>query len=206
MSRDHKQTDDLIADLVASARAVPENAMTQRLAISLGLGVAAAVLLQSQTAGFRDDALVMWPFVAEKLAACVVMAAVWFWLLRKLAAPGTTYRLQKSAALGTLAVAACIAAFAPSFELAALKGCVSQVLLLAVPAFIAIVFALRASAPTHLTEAGFAAGIVAGALGAVGYSLGCTADDATIVAFRYGTAVLACGLLGALAGRFVLRW
>ncbi len=206
MSSEYRQTDDLIANLVASARSVPENRMTQRLATSLGLGVAAAIVLQLQTIGLRDDALVMWTSVAEKLVACIVMAGLWVWLLRKLAAPGTTYRLQKSAALGALAVAACVAAFAPSFELAALKGCVSQVLLLAVPAFIAIVFALRASAPTHLTEAGFAAGIVAGALGAVGYSLGCTTDDTTIVAFRFGTAVLACGVLGALAGRWVLRW
>jgi|GEM_PF-4756729 len=50
------------------------------------------------------------------------------------------------------------------------------------------------------------ADMVAGALAASGYSLGCMTDDPAIVAFRYGIAILVCGAIGALAGRVLLRW
>lgn len=67
----------------------------------------------------------------------------------------------------------------------------------------------EAATQTGLSTAavsGFVAGIVAGVLGTVGYSLDCVADDPAVVAFRYGAAVLVCGAVGALAGRYVLKW
>jgi hypothetical protein len=45
-----------------------------------------------------------------------------------------------------------------------------------------------------------------GAIGVLGYSLGCTADEPTVVAWRYGLAILAWGLIGGVLGRRVLRW
>ncbi len=199
------QTEDLVAKLADGATVVPGNVMSKRLVVSLGIGLMVAIVLQLMTAGYREDFALAWTLIAMKFAACVSAGAIWFWFLRHLAAPGIGTTTQRLAAIGALGVIALIASFAP-FEFSALGKCVTQVFFLAVPAFAALVVALRGCAPTRLIEVGFVAGIVAGALGTVGYSLDCVADDPTVVAFRYGAAVLVCGALGALAGRYVLRW
>lgn len=69
--------------------------------------------------------------------------------------------------------------------------CVTQVLVLALPAFVILVVAVRRCAPTDLVQAGVAVGM--GAIGVLGYSLGCTTDDPTVIAWRYGVAILGLG-------------
>ncbi len=203
--RPEDKTNALIADLAGAAAAVPKNRVMQRLILALGLGLGLVIFLQMQTAGLRADWTVAWSYVAFKVLACGLAAITWFVLLQKAAVPGVSLGWQKWFAIGVLAVAAAVASFA-TFDFAGLQRCVGQVLLLSALPYAVFVFALRACAPTKLLQAGFAAGIVAGALGTVGYSLGCLADDAPIVAFRYGSAIFLCGMLGALIGRWVLRW
>jgi hypothetical protein len=51
-----------------------------------------------------------------------------------------------------------------------------------------------------------AAGVLSGAMAAMAYALTCPVDSAAFVATWYPLAIAACGGLGALAGKFALRW
>ena len=199
------RTDELIADLAKDTAPVSTNRVPARLAIALVFGAVAIIALQLQTAGLRQDADAAWIFIGAKLAAIAALAAAWLWLLKQLATPGSMSRMPWLIALGAAAAVALTAGFAP-LALSGLWGCVSQEMLLVLPAFAALWIALRQCAPTHLTETGFAAGMLAGALATIGYSLGCMTDEPSVVAFRYGVAILACGAIGALAGRYLLKW
>ena len=68
------------------------------------------------------------------------------------------------------------------------------------------VWVMRKAAPMQPGRTGFALGIAAGAIGAFGYSLGCLTDEPAIVAFRYGSAILATGVVGLVMGWFFLKW
>ncbi|MFO1333443.1 MAG: NrsF family protein, partial [Rubrivivax sp.] len=54
--------------------------------------------------------------------------------------------------------------------------------------------------------AGFAAGLLAGAIGALAYALACTEMAMSFVAAWYTLGILMVGALGALLGPRVLRW
>jgi hypothetical protein len=84
--------------------------------------------------------------------------------------------------------------------------CPWVVLALSLPALAGALWALRGLAPTHARRAGFAAGLLAGAAGAAGYSLGCTEESMAFVAAWYTLGIALAGGLGALIGPRVLRW
>lgn len=199
------RTEQLIDDLTKNAEPVSANRVPMRLAAALVVGAVAVIALQLQTIGIRQDAAMAWASIAAKLAGIAALSVAWLWLLRQLATPGNAPRTQWLIALGAAASVGLLALFTP-FTLNGLWGCVSQVTLLSLPALLALGVGLRWCAPTKPTETGLAAGILAGALAASGYSLGCMTDDPSLVAFRYGIAILICGVIGAFAGRFALRW
>ena len=64
---------------------------------------------------------------------------------------------------------------------------------------------LRGLAPTRLTVAGAAAGLAAGAIASLVYSFHCDESAMPFIAVWYTLGILIPGLIGAIAGRFVLR-
>lgn len=74
------------------------------------------------------------------------------------------------------------------------------------PALVGILWVLRCLAPTQLRTAGFAGGLLAGAIGAAGYSLACPESSAAFVAIWYTLGILLTGVVGAAIGGRVLRW
>ena len=84
--------------------------------------------------------------------------------------------------------------------------CPWNVLLLSTVPLALALWALRGLAPTRLRAAGGAAGLLAGALGALGYSLSCPEASPTFVALWYTAGVALTGALGAALGPRVLRW
>jgi hypothetical protein len=54
--------------------------------------------------------------------------------------------------------------------------------------------------------AGFAAGLLAGSVGAIGYSLSCPEASAAFVAVWYSLGIGLTGVAGAILGSRVLRW
>jgi hypothetical protein len=78
--------------------------------------------------------------------------------------------------------------------------CPWLLMLVSLPALLALLWALRGLAPTDLSSAGTAAGILAGSLGAVGYALACPENSTAFVAVWY---TLGIGLT-ALIGRWLM--
>jgi hypothetical protein len=80
------------------------------------------------------------------------------------------------------------------------------VLALSMPALAASLWAVRGLAPTRPSLAGFAAGLLAGSVGAFGYSLSCPEASPAFVAVWYTLGIGLTGCLGAVLGPRVLRW
>jgi hypothetical protein len=66
--------------------------------------------------------------------------------------------------------------------------------------------ALRTGAPRSATIAGAVAGLVAGGAGATLYALHCHDDSPLFLALWYALSVALVALVGALLGRWLLRW
>ena len=84
--------------------------------------------------------------------------------------------------------------------------CPWLVLALSLPALGLSFWAMRSLGPTQLRMAGFAAGLLAGAVGAFGYSLACPEASAAFVSVWYTLGIALTGVLGAALGPRVLRW
>jgi hypothetical protein len=76
----------------------------------------------------------------------------------------------------------------------------------ATPALAAALWAVRGLAPTRPRAAGFAAGLLAGSVGACGYALSCPEVSPAFVAVWYTLGIALTGALGAALGTRVLRW
>lgn len=84
--------------------------------------------------------------------------------------------------------------------------CLWQIPALAIPAFVILVLAVRQLAPTYLSRTGACIGLLAGGIGAVGYTLHCHDNAIALVAASYSAAIFEMALLGALLGPRLLRW
>ncbi len=70
----------------------------------------------------------------------------------------------------------------------------------------ALLLAMRHGAPPHATAAGAVSGLLAGGIAATFYAAHCPDDSPLFVAVWYPLAIAILTGLGALAGRFSLRW
>ena len=198
-------TSDLIAQLADSAEPVGAWRVSSRLATAALIRALAALTLQVLTVGVRHDVAGTLEAIGAKLIVVTVVVATWAWLLRKLVSPGSADGLQRVLAAGTVAIAVVlVASGSPSWS--GVTRCVTQVLVLAFPAFLILALTVRRCAPTDLIQAGVALGMLSGAIGLLAYSLGCTADEPTVVAWRYGIAILVWGIIGGVLGKLILRW
>jgi hypothetical protein len=210
------KTDELIEMLARGAgpapRALPLRRLTPALAGGLLLGVAGAVGLFGPipAALYADPG----PWIKFAYAGLLATVAVW-WVARlgRPAAPvAAPARLAGAvvALMLMLGMAALLAA-PPGERLSALLGhswvsCPLSVLALSLPTLAGALWALRGLAPTHLRRAGFAAGVLAGAVGAFSYALSCSELSPSFVAVWYTAGIGLAGLLGAWLGPRWLRW
>jgi hypothetical protein len=84
--------------------------------------------------------------------------------------------------------------------------CLYYVPTLSVPVLVATLWAMRGLAPTRLSLAGAAAGLLAGAIGALIYALHCPEMEAPFIGVWYVAGMLIPTVAGALLGPIVLRW
>jgi hypothetical protein len=75
-----------------------------------------------------------------------------------------------------------------------------------VPMTLICLWVLRQLAPTRPMLAGFAAGAFSGGVAATVYGLHCPEATFVFVGVWYTLGLVASGLIGALIGRFALRW
>lgn len=154
------------------------------------------------------------PWTKMAYAASLALAAAW--LTARLSRPAApTHRPWRATAGVLLAMAlvggASLFATPAGARLDALLGhswstCPWSVLALSMPALAASLWAVRGLAPTRPSLAGFAAGLLAGSVGAFGYSLSCPEASPAFVAVWYTLGIGLTGCLGAVLGPRVLRW
>ena len=86
------------------------------------------------------------------------------------------------------------------------KVCTLRIALVSAPGYAAALLALRRLAPTSPRLAAAAAGLLAGGLGAAAYGLTCNETASAFLATWYTLGMLAWAAVGAVAGRWLLRW
>jgi hypothetical protein len=208
-------TDRLIATLASEAGNAHDPkapGFERALLIGVGLSLVAAIAIVVPIVGIRSDILTvvqLGPF-HYKIATTLLLAIGAFVLVRRAGQAGATLPLT-ALAPGLLLLA--FGAATDTSGLSPLGGsslsvpiCVSAILLMAVPALVAILYALQRGVPTRPGVAGAMAGLLAGALGAAVYTLSCKNDGGLFVAVWYGTAMLITTCAGAAIGRRTLAW
>jgi hypothetical protein len=212
------QTDDLIAHLSSALEPVRGAQVASTLAIGIAAGAAGSALLMMATIGVRHDIVdavgggAFW----LKFVYTLVIAILGLKLVERIGRPGT----DATWPLLLLAVPVLVMTTMMTIQMMSADGAVRHALLmghsanvcsvliagLALPLFAGLFWSLRQLAPTRLTQAGAAAGLLAGSTAATIYAFHCTESTATFVAIWYTAGIALTTLLGAGLGRWVLRW
>jgi len=210
------KTDTLIELLARSAGPAPRAVALRRLAPAAGLGFVVSALLALTLIGPIPESMYGTPVPWIKLAYAGALAAAAGWLAARLARPISRLAAPRALVLSVLIAMALLGLVAwlsasRADRMTALLGsswlsCPWNVLALSLPGLGAALWAVRGLAPTRPRAAGFAAGMFAGALGALGYALACQEGSAAFVAVWYTLGIGLTGGLGALLGPRVLRW
>jgi hypothetical protein len=211
------KTDDLIGALVQDG-ATRRPSVGVRMTVALAMGGAIALALFALILGVRSDigSAVQTSRFLLKLAVTGTALACALWACVQLARPDA----NQGKVLAVLAIAPALLAGAVAYELATIApdqwparaiGSNSRICLLAVPLLsiaplIGLLAALRAGAPRSPLTAGAVAGLLAGALGATLYATHCIDDSPLFVALWYTPTIALMVILGAVAGRRMLRW
>lgn len=210
------KTEDLIAVLAAGAGPAPRAVAARRLLPVALLGAGLSALASVVWFGLVPSPMFAAPALWLKLGYAGMLALAASWLVARLARPVSRLGGPWRAVLAVLAVMALLGitawlAAAPGDRVALMLGqtwrsCPWNVFALSLPTLAAALWALRSLAPTRLRAAGAAAGLFAGALGALGYALACTELSTAFVATWYTLGIALSTALGAALGPRVLRW
>lgn len=211
-------TDDLIARLSADLKPVRPMAMQRLLIGAVVVTGVVAIVMMNMWLGMRPDmdsamaTMNFWTKFVYTLSVVVLGGAATVALAR----PDGHTRWPWYVALGLLALLV-IGAFIqlaraePDDMMPLIMGgtslqCIWRIVVLGLPVLLGAMLALRRLAPRSPTLAGFAAGIMAGGAGAWVYSFACAETGMMFLALWYSLGILIVGALGALLGRFLLRW
>lgn len=210
------KTDALIEMLATQAGPAPFFPVGRRLALSVALGLLASSALALTMIGPLPAAVFHTPvpwlklfYAALLLAGAGALAAR---LSRPVSSTATARAVLMGVALLMLLAGAATWLMAPASERrSVLLGqtwwiCPWMLMMLSLPALAAILWAMRSLAPTRLRQAGFAAGLLAGAVGAIGYSLACPEPSVTFVAVWYTLGIVLTAWAGQWLGPKALRW
>jgi hypothetical protein len=210
------KTDELIQLLARGAGPAPRAVAARRLAPGAAAGLLASVVLAAAVLGFVPAALFeqAGPWFKLAYAGALSLAAAWLAARLGRPLPRTGGPLAAVALVLTAALLVGLGSWLqtpPAERWLALMGhsalaCPWNVLGLSLPALAAALWALRGLAPTRPEAAGAAAGLLAGALGALGYALACDEVALPFVAAWYTLGIGLAAGLGALLGPRVLRW
>lgn len=212
------ETEKLIDQLARDLAPARTGQVARRIAGAAALGLAVALAAVLVLFGLRPDLAeaVLGMMFWMKAAYAGLLALAGFWCADRLARPAGSARGGLRLALTVLAILVVIAVvklmLAPPADRMAIwlggswRTCPRNLLLLAAPVLALTLLAMRRLAPTRLAMAGGAAGLFAGGLAALAYSLHCPETAPAFVATWYTLGVALSAGLGAMLGPFVLRW
>jgi hypothetical protein len=211
------KTADLIASLAATAAPTRPVRVARRIAVASLLGAAVALAVLVGWLGLRPlheavETRSFWMKAAYTLA----LSAAGLILVYRLARPGGRLGAAPAIILAAMAPMAGMTVLeilrtAPAGFTALWLGhswqsCSFHIVALAAPVYLVVMVVLRRLAPTRLSLAGAAAGLLAGAVGATVYCLYCAETTAAFVVTWYSLGIAACVGIGALLGARLLRW
>jgi hypothetical protein len=212
------KTEDLIRQLAGEETAQPVVApMWRTLAPPSLLGFLCAAVVTAVVLGIRADLASAQAAVMSKLLVLTTLLVAVFPLVNQLSRPNTNvrYQLRLAAtpfALSALAAIVSVYGQPPEVRMAAWIGntipsCLYLIPLVALPGTLSLMWFVRLrQAPTRLAFAGAAIGAFAAGIAGMVYALHCTIDEPAYILSWYPAAVLISAGLGAIAGRWMLRW
>lgn len=210
------KTNDLIGLLATGAGPAPRAVAARRFAPAMAVGLLASAAAAVLVIGLVPAELFENPMWWAKVGYTLLLALAAGWLASRLARPASrsalAWGLVAAVVLGIAALGLLQLWRAdPSDRMGLWMGhswrsCPTSVLALSLPGLALALWALRGLAPTKPRRAGFAAGLLAGAVGASGYALACSEVSMAFVATWYSLGILLTALLGALLGPRLLRW
>lgn len=210
------KTDALIDMLARGAGPAPQAVAARRLWPAAALGLLASAAMALTLFGSIPTLMYATPAPWIKLAYAAALALAAGWLTAGLSRPVARLVAPRRVLLAVVVVMAVLGAWAvlgtdPGGRLTVVFGeswltCPMNILVFSVPALGGTLWAVRGLAPTRPRAAGFAAGLLAGAVGAVGYALACREVSPAFVAVWYSLGITLTGVLGAILGPRVLRW
>jgi len=212
------KTDQLLDWLAEDARPIDPRRSHRRWQVAAAAGLLAAIALAAHRWGWRplDEESwsspmwwMRWLFCAWVVVAAGVMAD-------RLGRPGRSvsrgwaWLLLPWAAMAAVGLASWWSAD-PQDRWVLLMGdtalqCPGNIASVALPAFLATAWCMKRMAPTRPAWAGAAAGLMAGATGAWGYTFHCPELTAPFIAVWYPLGMAIPAVLGAVLGRFSYRW
>lgn len=208
-------TDELISALRADS-ATHAQPLRVRWAFALVLAVLAAALAFLIGLGPRPDfpqamTTLRFPFKFVVTLSLAVSVAP---LVLRMGEPGSRPAWIALLVAPVLLAAAMVGEFfalPPDALNAAWMGnnallCLASIPLIGLAPLVIFLALLRRAAPTRPMLAGAAAGLLSGGIAATFYAAHCADDSPMFVGTWYTLGILSLALLGALAGRIVLRW
>lgn len=183
------------------------------LPVALFVAVLAATAVVLLTVGPRADLmeiLLTWTF-QFKVIGMILIATGAFQLVRAVVRPGAAVHPVLGLVPGAVFLLGGAMFDRSSFPLLGIHtfsvlNCASIIILSSVPALAAILAAMRMGTPTRLARSGAIAGLLAGSIGALAYTIACLNDGAAFVALWYSVAIAVVALIGSLLGPKALAW
>ena len=212
------RTDDLVGLLSTGITPVKSRTVARRFGISLPVAAIGATALMATVFGVRPDlsAIIKTAIFWEKLAFPLCLAIGALIATVRLARPGAKVGtgwpvMAIPVVIVWIAAIAVLVSAAPQERLPAILGqtwrtCPFNILLLAVPGFIAIFWAVKGLAPTRLRLAGAISGLLASSIATVAYSFHCPEMNPAFWSIWYVVGMLLPVALGAVLGPKLLRW
>jgi hypothetical protein len=210
------KTDTLIDMLARNAGPAPRALAARRLSPAAAAGLLASAALAIAWFGVIPAPLFATAVPWTKMAYASALALAAGWLTARLSRPAAPIAQPRGLAVLVLLAMALVGgvslvATPAGARLDALLGkswssCPWTVLALSLPALVASLWSVRGLAPTRPRAAGFAAGLLAGSVGAFGYALSCPEASPAFVAVWYTLGIVFTGGVGAALGPRVLRW
>lgn len=210
------KTEALIDMLARDAGPVPRALAARRLSPAAAAGLLASALIAITWFGIIPAQMFATAVPWTKMAYAGALALAAGWWTARLSRPAAPIALPRRVTvlvlLAMVVVGGLSLASTPAgARLDAVLGeswstCPWSVLVLSLPALAGSLWAVRGLAPTRPGAAGFAAGLLAGSVGAFGYSLSCPEASPAFVAIWYTLGIAFTGAVGAVLGPRALRW
>lgn len=212
------KTEQLIDLLAADASPVDTAAHARRMRWALVAGTAAAATTAGLAWGWRSFEAqdLSQPMLWVRWAYCLAVITVAWQAMDRLARPGQSLKSVPwligfpVGLIALLGLAQITSAFADD-RLDLLMGssalqCPTNIAAVSLPVFAISLWVMRRMAPTRPALAGAAAGLLAGGVGALGYTFHCTELAAPFVAVWYTLGMAIPTLVGAIICARLLRW